>query len=313
MGVSFSSLPRRDESGPPGGEPPVRRAPETPDAPPSAPVGAGGGVLDDVLREVIGEIAAEIQRIGRALEKAPAAPPPAPPAADQADPPAGRRLLEEALTADERRALEALLREPPPAPPAPVNPRDASAPPAGRAADTDLPPGQFPDEPSAFEAPVGETSIDRPAGAQEMPAPSEEGVAAPPSAASREPVSGGSESWMAEPPTTVRTALANETDESILEVEDLIKMHMQADAAKEPDTGSFGQPSAPVSARAMVGAPPPASRAAAPPRLSLLDRFDGWVVARGWGPYKRVAGIAAWAILGATAVAAAVTFWMRRV
>lgn len=276
MPLSFSEILKE---GPGPGDP----APAAGSSVPAAPPGGAEEkrLLDDVLKEVIGEISQEIQRIGEALQSR-GLPQPAPAAVPPADlspePPAAPPLLEETLTAEERKALADLLREPPP--PAPADPGN-------------LPLGGFAPEP-----PQGEPDAAGPAPAQ-VPPPSEgQRETQPP---------GGSGVWIS--PPAVRQALEVETDAGIMEVEDLIKIHMAA-YAEDERKDKEDQEKAGRAAAAAAGAE--LLSMVRPRRASLLARFDAWVVTRGLARHKRRVGVVAWAILIGTMIGVAVTLWMRR-
>lgn len=293
MPLSFSEILKEGsgrtdpESGLPGvGKAGAAVPPPPPVEAPSENV-AEKRLLDDVLKEVIGEISQEIQRIGAALKSRDAPAPPTAPSAGELppEPSVAPPLLEETLTAEERKALADLLREPAPA--APADPGN-------------LPLGGFaPEEPRAetATAAAGADSGDLP----EMPRPA---PAAPPPEA---PLPGGSGVWIS--PPAVQQALKVETDAGIMEVEDLIKIHMAA-YAEEDRKDKEDQEKAGRAAAAAAGADLLAM--VRPQGVPLLSRLDAWIVSQGWARHKRRAGTVAWAILVGTAIGVAVTLWMRR-
>ncbi len=279
-----------------------------------APPHAGPALLDEVLKEVIGEIASEIQRIGEALRTKEAAPGKARPAAAEfelpAAPPAGPRLLEEALSSQERKVLSDILRESPPS-----FSLEAS-PPEEKKEEVDLPIGGFAVEPeealARLPASEPQASSSPPMGDEieaELKALAAMDAASPSSATL--PASEGlgasdsdSGTWVSKDMPEVQQAFQVETDASMLEVEDLIKMHMQAEVV-------IDQRRASESSRAHLTAPGIGVFNVPARRLSLSERIDAWVVKKGLARYKRVAGILSWSIFAGTALGIAVTLWMR--
>ncbi len=325
MPLSFSEILKDAPPGPAAAVPPPPPRPSggTPSAPASAPDGRYARyenekrLLDDVLKEVITEISQEIQRIGEALKAPPggAAPAGSPAGPDASGPPPGR-LLEEVLTAEERKALSDILRETPP--------RVSLAPP-GVAVDDDLPMGGFAipgsgegdalakDETGGLDALMalhGSNAPDSPAvqASASVSGETGSGVWVSPDALQKMLPADAPGAGFTQPQMQKMIPVPVESDDAMAEVEDLIKMHMEAyveESKKEKeDEDKAGRAAAAAAGAELLAMVKPKGP-------SLLARFDAWVVARGLARHKRRAGIVAWAVLLGTLIGVGVTVWMR--